>query len=318
MIQFSVVIPVYNKASFIKQTLDSVLSQSYRDFEVIVVDDGSTDDSIAVVEAFSDDRIRLVKQANAGVSVARNNGITHANAPWICFLDADDWYHPAYLESLVSAIDHHEGLNIFAATFLPLANSPNWNPKAWELPALDYELIENLPERWMKGIPFFTSSVAVKRETLQSMQPCFPPGESSGEDLDLWFRLAEKQPIMLLLSSLVVYRTEVEHSLSVSSKSIDKPFLQRMLARSNTLPAPLKKSSLELVNHYYCTVSRAYAHSGNRVAALVLMKNNFYIGKLVPRYWVTLIMIMLVPGTLINKWQSWKVSKSMTRLSDKQ
>ena len=87
---FPVVIPLYNKEVYIKNTLNSVLAQTIKDFEIIVVNDGSTDKSAEVVKSLSDPRIRLINQVNAGVSVARNRGINEAKADLIAFLDGDD------------------------------------------------------------------------------------------------------------------------------------------------------------------------------------------------------------------------------------
>jgi len=87
---FSVVIPLYNKERSVKNTIESVLNQTFQDFEVIVVNDGSTDNSLEVVKSFNDERIRIINQKNSGVSSARNRGIKEAKYEWIAFLDADD------------------------------------------------------------------------------------------------------------------------------------------------------------------------------------------------------------------------------------
>ena len=109
--KFSIVIPLYNKASYIRQTLDSALAQHEADFEVIVVDDGSVDGSREIVAAYientGDSRVRLVSQANAGVAVARNHGIALARGEWVCFLDADDWLHPEYLKQMSQLVKDH-------------------------------------------------------------------------------------------------------------------------------------------------------------------------------------------------------------------
>ncbi len=92
----SVVIPLYNKEPYIKRAIDSILAQKIQDYEIIVIDDGSTDKSAEVVKSFPDPRIRLIQQENAGVSAARNRGIEEAKAELIAFLDADDEWTPIF------------------------------------------------------------------------------------------------------------------------------------------------------------------------------------------------------------------------------
>jgi len=106
MADISVIIPVYNTEPFLEDCLTSVANQTFRDFEAIVIDDGSTDESLALAEHFAkkDSRFKVIHQENRGLSGARNTGIEKASAPWITFLDSDDMWHPQFLERLTFAM----------------------------------------------------------------------------------------------------------------------------------------------------------------------------------------------------------------------
>ena len=108
----SIIIPVYKVEAYLPQCLDSILAQTYTNYEVILVDDGSPDDSGAICDEYAekDERIRVVHQKNSGVSVARNVGIEQANGEWITFIDSDDWVSPNYLKNF--RLDDAEGLDL--------------------------------------------------------------------------------------------------------------------------------------------------------------------------------------------------------------
>lgn len=110
--KISVVVPLYNKEKSIARTIESILNQTLRDFELVIVDDGSTDNSVEVVRSFIDERIVLVQQKNAGPGAARNTGVKNAKADWIVFLDADDENLPDSLEFFVKMIDEHPEADI--------------------------------------------------------------------------------------------------------------------------------------------------------------------------------------------------------------
>ena len=100
--RFSVIIPLYNKAPYVHKAVQSVLSQTFSDYEVIIVDDGSKDNSAEIVLQVIEghENCRLLKQENAGVSMARNNGVAASHGDYLCFLDADDWWEPTFLEEM--------------------------------------------------------------------------------------------------------------------------------------------------------------------------------------------------------------------------
>ena len=115
--KFSIIIPLYNKEKYIRRVLDSILNQDYKDFEIIVVNDGSTDNSRLVVNKIVDDRIKIVNKENGGVSSARNRGIDEAHGEWVLFLDADDILLPGALRSFYDATIKFKAVKVIVSNF---------------------------------------------------------------------------------------------------------------------------------------------------------------------------------------------------------
>ena len=318
--KFSVVIPLYNKAPFIACTLGSVLAQRWTDFEVVVVDDGSSDDGPAQVVrlAQQDARIRLVQQPNAGVAAARNRGIDAARGEWVAFLDADDWWHPDFLATLVQVQQHCPQADTVAAglVFLPHEEA-QWPPR-WQVAAGPprIERIDCLARRWMQGPTLSSSSTAVRRQRLMQMQPCFPPGESQGEDLDLWFRLSEQAPIALAHTPLAAYRVEVEGSLSAGHPVRGlAPFLQRLRQRAGSggMRPEWRRATLLLVAQHELSLARLLLAAGHRREALGWLWDA-RIALAHRRWWGTLVLLLL-PRAWSRRLQRWREARHRTALA---
>jgi len=177
---------LYNKVHSIADTVASVLSQQLSDFELIIVDDGSTDGSAQMVERIRDDRIRLIKKENSGVSSARNTGIGLATASHIAFLDADDRWLPSFLE------DMHRTREDFG------------------LPEDFRGYIPSYFDQALRHLLFWTSAVVVKKTALRQTGG-FNENISFGEDLDLWFRLALEHPAAFCNKPLAIYNKDAEN-----------------------------------------------------------------------------------------------------------
>ena len=304
---FSVVIPLYNKARYIEATVTSALAQTLPPFEIIVVDDGSSDDGAAVVENMGNEKVRVIRQANAGVSAARNRGIATARGDWVALLDADDLYHPDFLSQMARAHRTYPQARMLAGGYRRLVEAENGELVMWTLPDLEceVELVDDLCSRWMKNAAFCSSSVAIESALLRSMNPCFVEGESYGEDLDLWFRLADHTPIALIHAPLAAYR-RVPDSLSLNSPAGLGPWLGRLKERASggTMPPHRSESTLWFVAQQQITLARELLADGKRRDALDLLWKSRHAARGL-RWQLTLVMALL-PSEVAGRWQRWR------------
>lgn len=195
--EISVVIPLYNKQNTIKGAIDSVLAQTYQPNEIIVVNDGSTDDSEREVIAINDSKIRLVNQNNAGVSIARNTGVKEAKCNWIAFLDADDQWAPSYLETIRELHVHFPEATVLGTAYI--LQNYSGEQKKITLNKLPFSGKKGLLTNYFKvgacsEAPLWSSAIVVAKDRLLDIGG-FPEGVTSGEDLITWARLAIKNKI---------------------------------------------------------------------------------------------------------------------------
>ncbi len=191
----SVVIPLYNGAGYIGRSMQSVLGQTYTDFELIVVDDGSTDDGLAVVRTFADARVRLIQQENAGVSAARNRGIAEAQGSYVAFLDADDEWEPQFLEAIVHLSATYPTAGMWATGYrrvFPAGPSVEFTV-AESRDRLTLQ-IDDYFRRLPGGSIVHTSAVAIPVSVFRKLGG-FREGCHSGEDQEMWARIALHYPI---------------------------------------------------------------------------------------------------------------------------
>ena len=259
----SVVIPLYNKEKQIAHTLQSVFNQTFQNFEVVIVDDGSTDGSVAEVEKLSDSRIRLIHQKNAGVAAARNRGIEEAKGDLIAFLDADDEWKPEYLATQYHLSQKYPDCNVFAC------NYEFRNIEGKVTPTI----IRKLPFTGEDGIlsnyfeaascshpPLWTSAVMVKKQAIQAIGG-FPLGIKSGEDLLTWARLAVKGEI--------AYSKEVEAIYNLGEGYV----LTNLPPRRQDKGDPVGKNLVELYkkNPKICGM-KAYISHWHKMRASVAIR----------------------------------------------
>ncbi|WP_374145626.1 glycosyltransferase family 2 protein [Sphingomonas sp. 28-63-12] len=183
----SIIVPAYGLAHLVGETLDSVVAQSYPDWEAIVVDDGAPDDVEGALGRFAHDpRIRLLKTDNAGLATARNRAIATARGAFIALLDGDDLYEPTYLETMLAAITADPGLGFVTCNAIYFGASRNGQLFSQHVPQIDPISLERILRREFN---VFITSV-IRRAAFDAVGG-FDPALRSAEDFDLWIRLIE-------------------------------------------------------------------------------------------------------------------------------
>lgn len=215
MSSISVIIPLYNKAFSIAETLTSVLQQTYTDFEVIIIDDGSTDGGLAIVSQFTDPRIQWVQQPNLGAAAARNAGIEKATGELISFLDADDYWYPNHLEALYKLQTDFPNCGLYCSRYQTKISkntllTPNYSNSISE----NFRgVLSDYFEASLIHRVSLTSACAIPKKLLKN-DFVFNTQVSSGQDLELFTKIGLKYPVALHNEYTVLYHFETPNSLA--------------------------------------------------------------------------------------------------------
>lgn len=238
-ILFSVVIPLYNKRCFIKRAVVSVLNQKYQHFELIVIDDGSTDGSVEQLSVLDDRRLQVISQINQGVGSARNNGMKRAKGQWIAFLDADDEWLPDHLITLIEIIRTYPSSGLISNRCIEI--DAHSRPKIFETPLhlqqIDYFRCAS------KSVGFINStSVAIKAEVTQTLGGFLT--HKRGEDLEYWARVALHYPVAISSRVTSFYYRDTQ---GVMSEPADKVITKQPLIRQLSDISPSVKLVYEFL-----------------------------------------------------------------------
>ncbi len=211
----SVVIPIYNKALYIEKAINSVLSQSYKDYELIIVNDGSTDGSLDVVEKIIENistriDIKVVNQENSGVSAARNRGVELAKGEYIAFLDADDWWDEDYLQKMYQLIVDYPNATLYGSSYKIVKHKKSKVPNIG-LPTDFQSGIINYFAAYAKTLvmPLSTSATIIKKSIFEELGG-FNTNISLGEDFELWVRVALMYDVAYINKPLSYYNQDVK------------------------------------------------------------------------------------------------------------
>lgn len=235
----SVIIPLYNKAHTIVNTLNTIMNQSYKDFEVIIVNDGSTDNGVEkIINSFNDERIKIISQENSGVSAARNNGVEISKGDWISFIDGDDQWHPDYLLIINNVIDKYKNIGLICTGGLCTNLKTN---------KIDYRIAKKYINQIVE-INFFenpcvfshTSGVTIKKDIFKAVHG-FPLGMKCCEDY------ACTQSIALITRTIYI-------GLPISK------YVGGVEGQTTSIDAETRYKYLEYVVNYYNSVMNNFKY----------------------------------------------------------
>lgn len=220
---FSVVIPLYNKELSIRDTINSVLKQNFQDFEIIIINDGSTDNSVHEILKINNPKVKVFHKENGGVSSARNLGVLKASNDWIAFLDGDDLWYENHLETIHKMINEFPNSKLFATSFV---NSNN----------VEYKYKINNCQRFSEIKDYFKESLnkhLIWTSVFVSHKSCleenfFKENLSIGEDLELFGRLVKKNNLVKASDITAVYRLDAENRSNVGRYRMNVSFLSHL------------------------------------------------------------------------------------------
>ncbi|MCQ2336030.1 MAG: glycosyltransferase [Paludibacteraceae bacterium] len=210
----SVVIPLYNKSASIARTIQSILDQTFQQFEIVVVDDGSTDGSVAVLESIEDKRLRLIKKENGGVCSARNKGIQEAKYDYIALLDADDCFDKEYLAEQIKLIKDFPEAMMWGINFAELYDGKLIRELPTGLPKGFRGIVEGYFDKTLQNgriSDLFCSSSVVIRKSVFDVVGAFDERIKYAEDTDMWWRIIANFPVVFYDKYMVFYYYDAEN-----------------------------------------------------------------------------------------------------------
>lgn len=245
----SVIIPAYNAMAYLPETLESVLNQTFRDFEVLIINDGSTDSITSWASGIEDSRVRLISQENTGLSGARNKGIAESRGEYVALIDSDDLWQSTKLERQVQYLDNHSDIGL-VYTWTMLIDSVGKSTGRVLGSELGGNVLDDLLKR---NIIDGVSSVVLRRQCFDKVG-MFDITLPSMEDWDMWVRIAGFYEFALIPLPLTLYRQH-QSNMSKNWKVMEKAFHQVITKSYDAAPAALQSLKPISLGHAYLVLA---------------------------------------------------------------
>ncbi len=298
---YSIIIPVYNGEKCIKRSIESVLKQTRNDYEIIIVDDGSTDDTVKIVKEIEDKRIKLIESFHKGVSCARNEGIRQSRGEYICFLDADDEYESIHLETIDRIINKYPEVGLYSTISLTrLFGGKTIDPnKGIKKNIMIYE--RDYFDYILKYGNVINTNCVCARKTLFRKFGVFVEGATCHEDTDMWERIIIHTGIALATVTTNIRNRDYSVATRSSNRRLDTdPFNRKEeFIRDNTIPQSVLISYLRFMEHRKVHVIRTFQMNGNKRRAIQLFRELDY--SMIPRSKIMLTLFCFaIPSTILE------------------
>jgi hypothetical protein len=272
----SVVVPLYNKAAYIARCLDSILSQTFGDLEVIVVNDGSTDGGDELVRRCPDGRVRLVTQANAGPGAARNRSVAEASAPIIAMLDGDDAWEPDYVERSVRCLEDPVACVTWGMMEYPMRQSTVERWTKIGIPEGRYRVTAQTPPRLLVGIisNMLPSSTVIRKEVFESLGGFYAKNRCLfAEDAYLWLKVLLRHEVAFRAEPLVRrFCDAAELSMNLKGPRPVEPFLVDPAELWACCPPELRPLLRKFLAIRACKTASVYGYFGQSATARALVR----------------------------------------------
>lgn len=300
MVKISVVMPLYNKAPHILHAVNSVLSQTRQPFEIIVVDDGSTDGGAdLLVPLVEQHGLVLIRQKNGGESLARNRGVEAARGDYVAFLDADDWWLPEHIETLQRLIANYPDASLLSTAHMVCRGGRMYRPRSaypdgWE------GMVDDFFERYACGLSLINSITAcVNRSDFWAVGG-FPAGIRRGPDIICWINMALAYRVAHAeVMTAVYYQDAVNRSDRL--REYDPPgSLQHMakLLQAKTLTDQQQAGIKLLFDRIAFFTSAGFRANGDLVGLTAIRRLSWQTGRF--RLWILTAVLRLIPAALLR------------------
>lgn len=295
----SVVIPLYNKGPHIAKTLESVLAQTVKAQEIIVVDDGSSDDGPDIVASYGNRGVRLICQKNQGESAARNAGVGASRYDYVAFLDADDWWLPNHLEVITALLKNHPDAALLSTAHLIHRENHSFRPHS----PFEDGWVGIVPDFFMaysQGLSLVNSTTAcVRRDALQQVGG-FPLGVRRGPDVITWIKLALRYPVAHAQVVTAVYNQQAVNR-SDAHREVEPPgsllYMAKLLRDGDLCPS-LRQSVGKLFDRISFLTAAGFSLNGDRTGARAVRKLALNLNRL--KVFAAISGVLLLPSSVLR------------------